>query len=220
MTTTQQIIAKYPVLFHMAELNSWSNIQLYGLRSTSALLDLFDIAGTSRFPIESQWRPDSVRLTHPRYGTAVVRDQKPMPERRLRDCLLDMTTQQWYELINRKTFFWPSETPLGWMLNAPPYRTREHAVIIVPTQELLSHHAESVTLSEINSGSVNPSKATGKPRTRGQETFRSIQDFSGPWISELAVEYSVPNIAELASRVEARRGTHSIRVIWSRETDQ
>ena len=218
--TPEELARRYPVLYHMAELNSWPNIQRHGLRSTSALLDLYESTGPTRVKIESQWRPTSVSLTHPTYGTAVVRDQLPMREDRLRDCLVDMTTRQWYELINGKTFFWPEEAPLGWMLNAPPYRGREHAIIVVPTEELLAHHAGSVTLSPINSGSVNPTRATRLPRPRGQDTFQPIRNYTTRWVSELAVEYSVPNISDLAIRVEAWQGKRSLRVIWSRDADQ
>ena len=218
--TPEELARRYPVLYHMAELDSWPNIQRYGLRSTSALLDLYECVGPTRVTIESQWRQTSVPLTHPTYGTAVVRDQLPMREDRLRDCLVDMTTRQWYELINGKTFFWPEETPLGWMLNAPPYKGREHAVIVVPTGALLSHHAGSVTLSPINSGSVNPARATRLPRPRGQDTFRSIRNYTTRWVSELAVEYSVPNIADLAIRVEVRQGKRPPRVIWSQDAVQ
>ena len=218
--TPEELAHRYPVLYHMAELNSWPNIQCYGLRSTSALLDLYESTGPTRVKIESQWRPTSVSLTHPTYGTAVVRDQLPMREDRLCHCLVDMTTQQWYELINGKTFFWPEETPLGWMLNAGPYRAREHAVIVVPTEELLAHHVGVVTLSAINSGSVHPSSATGAVQSRGPNTFQPIRNFSARWVRELAVEYSVPDIADLAIRVEARQVRRPPRVIWSRDAVQ
>ena len=218
--TPEEVARRYPVLYHMAELNSWPSVQRYGLRSTSALLDLFETTGPSRFQIESQWRPASVTLNHPTYGTAVIRDQLPMREDRLHDCLVDMTTRQWYELINGKTFFWPEGTPLGWMLNAAPYRAREHAVIVVPTEELLAHHASVVTLSAINSGSVHPLRATGAVQSRGPSTFQPIREFTARWIRELAVDYSVPNIADLAVRVDARRGERPSRVIWSRDAGQ
>ena len=140
-----------------------------------------------------------------------------MPEDKLRDCLLDMEPQEWYELINGKTFFWPEETPLGWMLNAAPYKTREHAVIVIPTEKLLADHANVVTLSAINSGSVYPAKATGRPRPRGKDTFQPITDYTAPWVTEVAVEYSVPNIADLAIRVEAHQAKRPPRIIWIRD---
>ena len=218
--TPEEVARRYPLLYHMAELNSWPSIQRHGLRSTSALLDLFETTGSSRFHIESQWRPANATLSHPTYGTAVIRDQLPMREDRLRDCLVDMTTRQWYELINGKTFFWPDETPLSWMLNAAQYRAREHAVIVIPTEALLAHHRNVVTLSAINSGSVYPSRATGTVQARGPSTFQPIPHFAAQWIRELAVDYSVPNIAALAVRVEARWGARPPRVIWRRDSGQ
>ena len=218
--TLEEVARQSKFLYHMAELNSWPSIQRYGLRSTSALLDLFETSGPSRVQIESEWRPKSVPLDHPTYGTAVIRDQLPMPEDKLVHHLVDMTTRHWYELINGKTFFWPGETPLGWMLNAPPYRAREHAVIVVPTEKLLAHHAGKVTLSAINSGSLRRSTTTATVPLRGSSTFQPIRDFTDRWVRELAVEYSVPNIADLAIRVEARQAKRPPRVIWSRDADQ
>lgn len=213
--TLEELVQRYPQLYHMAELGSWRTIQEHGLRSTSALLDLFGVIRQERFKIESQWRPKGVILTHPTYGKALVRDQLPMPESKLRGCLVDMTPQEWYELINRKTFFWAEKTPLVWMLKAAPYRDREHGVITIPTRILLDHHVDRITLSAINSGSVYPSKATGTPRLRGRDTFKPLRDFTSRWVTELAVEYSVPDIADLAIRVEAWQRDRRLRVIWS-----
>ena len=218
--TLEEVARQSEFLYHMAEINSWPSIQVHGLRSTSALLDLFEYSGSSRVQIESEWRPKSVPLDHPTHGTAVIRDQMPMPEDKLVHYLVDMTTRQWYELINRKTFFWPGETPLSWMLNAPPYRAREHTVIVVPTKELLAHHGGKVTLSAINSGSLRPSRTTGTVPLRGSSTFQPIRDFADRWVRELAVEYSVPNIADLVIRVEARQANRPSRVIWSRDASK
>ena len=215
--TPQELVRRYPLLYHMAELTSWPNIRKYGLLSTSALLDLYGVTGQDRVDIESRWRSKSFPLTHPTYGIAVVRDQLPMPEDKLGQCLVDMTTREWYELINGRTFFWVDQTPLVWMLKASPYRGREHCVIVVPTRALLDNHRDKVTLSAINSGSVHPSKSTGAPRSRGRDTFKSIRDFTSRWVTELAVEYSVPDIANLATRVEVWRGDRCLRVTWRRD---
>jgi len=42
------LIAKYPKLYHMAEDGSWPNIQKLGLLSTSALLTKFGYIGANR----------------------------------------------------------------------------------------------------------------------------------------------------------------------------
>jgi len=64
----------------MTAVGSWPGIERHGLRSTTALLDLFEVAGSDRERIESQHRPESETIHHPRYGTAVIRDQKPMSD--------------------------------------------------------------------------------------------------------------------------------------------
>ena len=62
----------------MAAPGSWSGIKRHGLRSTTALLDLFEIQGADRDWIESRHRPECVMIEHRRHGTAVIRDQKQM----------------------------------------------------------------------------------------------------------------------------------------------
>ena len=90
----------------MAEFGSWPKIEERGLLSTTALLDAFEIVGEQRFKIESEWRPTSVAIEHPHHGEAIIRDQKPMTPHTLGNVLIDdVTPQQWYEFLNRKTFF-------------------------------------------------------------------------------------------------------------------
>ncbi len=196
----------------MAEAGSWDSIRKHGLLSTTALLDLFEITGSRRFKLESEWRPESVAIHHPILGRAVIRDQKPMPPSELQNCLDGLTPRQWYEMLNRKTFFWVEEKRLITLLNAFAYRNRAHCVIAVDTRALLDNHADRVTLSSINSGFVYYGG------TRGQATFRAIEDFpSGRTVWELAVEHSVPDIAELTLRVTERKGDRELRVIWERQ---
>ena len=206
--TPEQLIRQYPQLYHMAELSSWPSIQQHGLLSASALLDLFEIQGAERIQLESRWRPESVHLNHPKYGSAVIRDQLPMPENKLSTLLTGATTREWYELINRKTFFWVDPQRLLWMLRAPPYRNKTHSVLTVRTEALLDRHLEMVTLSDQNSGSLHSGKI------RGPDTFKQVSAYGSRWIAELAVDYSVPDVADFTMRVEERRGDQIIRLIW------
>ena len=80
---TERLISRYPTLYHMAEDGSWESIQRHGLLSTSALLDRFEIEDEQRFAVESARRPEFIRIEHPEYGTALVRDNKPMQEKAL-----------------------------------------------------------------------------------------------------------------------------------------
>ena len=74
---------RHPVLYHMAEDGSWESIRERGLLSTTALLDLFGVDGERRQAIESARRPEMVAVEHPKLGTALVRDNKPMQEKAL-----------------------------------------------------------------------------------------------------------------------------------------
>jgi len=62
----------------MAEAGSWPSIRRHGLLSTSALLDLFEVTGVERVRLESQRRPETVKIEHPEHGEALIRDQKPL----------------------------------------------------------------------------------------------------------------------------------------------
>jgi len=206
--TKEEFVAHYPGLYHMAEAETWPSIRTLGLLSTSALLDLCGSVGEERRRIESQHRPKSERLACGKYGEIVIRDQKPMSDVALRKCLTNgMTPAEWYATLNRKVFFWVTEKRLNKMLGA--YRGCEHIVLVVDSSKLLNRSSLSVTLSPINSGS-----ARRKAAPRGRETFCSLQDYPfddrrrkrglGNAVSELAVDWSVPDIEDLVIRVERK----------------
>src|SRR5919202_441104 len=93
--------ATYPRLYHITSAGSWPNIQRHGLLSTEALLDLFNVDGAFRRNILGARRPECVPIAHPNHGRAIIRDQKPLIESRLRDVLQDgMTPCEWYTLLN------------------------------------------------------------------------------------------------------------------------
>src|SRR2546423_380545 len=126
-----QLVETYPRLFHMAESGSWPGIQGHGLLSTSALLDLFEVDAELRTEVESARRPESVSITHPVHGTAIVRDQIPLREGPLKQCLVGMTPVEWYRELNRRVFFWLSEERVGGLLRGQAYRGRPHDVLTV-----------------------------------------------------------------------------------------
>src|SRR5262245_5187541 len=100
----EELVSNYPKAFHMAEHGSWESIRTRGLLSTTALLDLFEITGERRFRLESMRRAKSETITHPMYGSAVIRDQKVLSESALSRCLTGASPREWYELLNSKTF--------------------------------------------------------------------------------------------------------------------
>lgn len=194
----------------MAELGSWQSVQKHGLLSTTALLDLFEVRNAERIKLESQWRPRSVTIRHPLHGTAIIRDQRPMPENELEQLLVGMGPREWYKLINGKVFFWADLRGLKKLLSAVMYRNRSHDVLTVDTRALLDRAGLEIWLTDQNSGSV----ISG--RRRGLDTFKRIREFSAPWVTEMAVDYRVPDVADLTIRVEEWKGDSKVRQIWSR----
>ena len=214
-----QISARYPRLYHMAESGSWGSISERGLLSTCALLDLFEVTGSKRREIESEWRPDCVTINHPDHGTAVIRDQHPMPPEHLAKALDGSTPQQWYRFLNRKSFLWLSEARLMRMLNAAPYRDAEHDVLTLDTRSFVGEYMDGITVCQINSGFARP--IFGKPPAkRSFESFQTIeqraatQGLSG--LAELTVDYAAPDAWRFVTSVESWRGKRRLRRTWRR----
>jgi hypothetical protein len=186
----------------MAEAGSWASIQRHGLLSTTALLDLFEIKRPQREALESERRPESVKIEHPEYGSAWIRDNKPINVTVLRRTLVGMSEPEWYRTLNARVFFWLSEKRLNRLRSAPSYHGREHDILTLDTKKLLDAHASDVELAHLNTGAVYGAATY----TRGAGTFRSIADY--PWaerlriapaepIVELTIPYSLPDAADV-----------------------
>ena len=205
----------------MAEANCWSSVQKHGLLSTTALLDLFEIKGKARISLESEHRSESVEIHHPKFGNAVIRDQKPMRENSLKSCLSGMKPKQWYETLNGQVFFWLTPERVTTLLTARAYRGRKHTVLTVDAARLLERHLAKVRLSPINSGST-----IYKPQPRGPSTFHEMSDYPfgerrklrglANAIAEFSVNYAVQDIADLVLRVEHRKGTKILEILYER----
>ena len=217
-----ELVRKFPTLYHMAKGGAWPQIAQHGLLSTSALLDLFECAGEERAKIETQRRPHLVPISHSIHGVAEIRDQHPMDDGGLARCLQGMTPQEWYQLLNRKVFFWATEHRLLSMINCRAYRENKYDVLIVDTASLVEAYSDTITLSRMNTGCTKP-----YPHDRGPDTFMRIPDY--PYdgylsrrkrdghidgVVEVAVDYSVPDIVGYVHRVEQRRGRDVLDVIW------
>ncbi len=178
--TSDHIANRWPRLFHMAEYGSWESIQKHGLRSTTALLDLFQIEDTEREAIESARRPEAVTIKHPVHGVAWLRDNKPINETVLRRTLIGMSEADWYRTLNGRVFFWLSQDRLNSIRSASAYRDRQHDVLVFDTAKLLDRYAEVVELSHLNSGAVHA--AADYPRGAG--TFARISEYQ--WAERLS----------------------------------
>jgi len=204
----------------MAEADTWTQIQRHGLLSTTALLDLFEIARTERFEIESKRRPEIVTIEHAIHGRAQIRDNKPLREQFLAQSLQGMSLQEWYELLNRKVFFWVRAKRLETLLRARAYRGRAHDVLTLDTAAVLETHGASAALASINSGATLYPSAP----MRGPQTFARVADFdfdaarrrrgANEAIVELTVDYAVPDLPGLVLKVERRQQGLPSRTLW------
>lgn len=210
----QRLWERYPQVYHMAEAGSWLSIQKHGLLSTSALLDLFEWPHKDRIAIEAHRRPNSITLTHPIHGVAVIRDQKPLIEKRLASCLRDgITVEQWLRLLNGRVFFWLEESRLGVLRGAQAYRAQRQLVPTADTRRLVEAHADQILLTPINTGATRSFAAE-----RGQDTFSTIEIYpfeTRRKVVELTIERGVENIAEYVLKAEELGGGQGAVTIWS-----
>lgn len=207
MSNTELLIELYPRLYHMAHVGSWPMIQRHGLLSTTALLDLFEINDVQRPALESRVRRKSEEISHPTYGRALLRDQKPLNEKKLANALDDgLAPGDWYHLLNRKVFFWGPESRLKILQTAREYESDRQTIVVVDSAELVRRHGDRVLLCHMNSGATQPMAFR-----RGRKTFLSIPDYplaerlkkygrKGA-VAEVTVDYSVPDISEFAVEV-------------------
>ncbi|MFF3754728.1 DUF7002 family protein [Streptomyces sp. NPDC002018] len=219
----EELISKHPTVYHVAEDGAWPSIKAHGLLSTEALVDLFAPDPATRHSILSDVRRSSVPIEHPRYGTAVIRDQRPL---RFLDQVLtpDTTRRQFLNALNGRVFFWLSSRRLHSLLHASRNRRKPaQTVLHIDTAALLARHGDRVQLAPYNTGSTYVPTA---PR-RGAGVFVDVDDYPyDSWAKrrgkrrdaavELTVPHSVPAIEELASRVERWRDGHPVDVLHTR----
>jgi Family of unknown function (DUF7002) len=165
----------YPRLYHMAHHEALPQILKYGLLSTSALLDLFEIHGERRVQIETRMRPASIVIEHPKHGRAVIRDQKPIvSDKRLAKALAGTaTTAEWHLLLNSKVFFWVNRDRLDDLRRARAYRHDPQLILTLDTQRVVEATADKIWLCSINSGCCIPF-----PHERSPDRFRKLVDYA------------------------------------------
>lgn len=215
----EELLEDSPILYHMAERHSWPSIRKHGLRSTSALLDLYDVRGAKREALEREHRPSSTTISSPGLYDAVIRDQKAMSDSGLYRCLPShITPSDWYALLNSKVFFWLSEERLHRMTTSREYHLREHEILEVNTRSLIDAHFSNIWLCPINSGCTKP-----MPHSRDDASFTRIQEYKyshwktrrrrGERVVELTVVYAVPDIQNHIERVIVKKGLETLSVL-------
>jgi hypothetical protein len=215
------LVRLYPELFHMADEHSWPSIQRHGLLPTNALLDRWEVETPGTEALLSRVRPDSVVIEHDTYGSAVIRDQKPLNHEALASALVDLSVEEWLDELNSRSFMFLQRERLFTLLNARSYRDRAHLVITIDTASLVRGYEDRIELCRINSGFAQPhSKAA-----RGRDTFQRIYRYAHPirdgardrepWdVAELTIPGGVPDLLEHVTRVDRMQGATLLETIY------
>jgi hypothetical protein len=188
----------------MATADALPQIEKYGLLSTQATLELLSIEGEEREKLVSHRRPKSVILVSPQHGRFVLRDQIPMRDAALAQCLTGMSIPDWYRMLNERVFMWATRERVETLLGARAYRGKDHLVLTIDTESLVMDHGLDLRLSSINSGAT-----LYTPPTRGVNTFSPVKDyetFNGTKpVVEVTVVGSIPAMREYILSAEVRR---------------
>ncbi|MHB8141065.1 MAG: DUF7002 family protein [Vulcanimicrobiaceae bacterium] len=211
------LIEQYPVLWHMADVRNVEGILQHGLLSTSQLLRLYEVKGREREEIEAQHRRDTIPISSASLPTCYIRDQRPMSASRIAASLTDASPEEFFRFLNGHVFFWPSESRLSRMNNAPPYRDAPQLVFALNSGPFIRAHEARIRLSPINSGCTTP-----YAHARSIRMFERIDEFD--WnarkmrksdrVAEIAVLNAVPNVWEYVLRLDlwqCGKVTHSLR---------
>lgn len=86
-----------------------------------------------------------MKITHRTLGEAVLRDNKPLSDARLKNVLEGgLSLGSWYRTLNSIVFFWPTKERLVKFLCASSHRDRPHDVITIRTADLLARTNDGV----------------------------------------------------------------------------
>jgi len=162
------------------------------------------VAGAARVALERRHRPVSVEIAKKGVGRIVLRDQKPMPEDRLRTALAGTgNTDAWYAFLNGRVFFWANRGRVDVLLNARSYRHTTHDVLTINTRKLVDSYADRILLCHMNSGNTFP-----YPHKRDMGIFKTIATYEvrrngNPLkpVAELTIDYSVPDLMDFVENV-------------------
>jgi hypothetical protein len=201
------LIKLYPRLFHMTHEGSWPGIQQHGLLSTTALLDLFEVTGERREQLEVVRRAQSEEIVHPKHGRALLRDQKPLNEKKLKAALTDgLTTEDWCRNLNGRVFFWGPETRLGILRGASEYKDNRQTIVVVDTAKLVQKYADQIELCHMNSGCTMPMAFP-----RGKDTFLPLEKYpleerrkkygTKNAVAEITIKNAVPDVTDFVIEV-------------------
>jgi hypothetical protein len=153
--TPEDLAKLHPFLYHATDPVNLDGILNHGLLSTRCVLSLHGFSDSKRDAFVRRRRPESESITRGQHVAAVITDNKPLVESKLKSRLNDnLTLEDWCEKLNERVFFFPHEQGLQAFLNARPYRHLDRQVLVFNTRRLAEAYAEHMELSPINSGAA------------------------------------------------------------------
>lgn len=145
--------SRHPRLWHLAHGDAWLGLQEHGLLSAQALVRACEVPRTEQEGLLNVRRTIAVPLTLPNGAPAVLRDQKPLHERKLQSALTDgMTVPEWLGLLNGLVFFFPTEEALLRLYQV--YAAEPAVVLQLDSRRLIQAYGSLVRLAHINTGAV------------------------------------------------------------------
>ena len=148
-------------VYHLTKAQNLPSILRHGLMSTERLLDLTHFEQAQKALFLRMHRPRGLSVSD---GIS-IRDQSSIPPSRLAGALEGgMTPGDWYALLNRFVFFWPSRERLDRHLRA--CSADDQVVLTFSATALLAHFGNRTFVTPINTGD-----ARSKPARRGPGTL-------------------------------------------------
>lgn len=186
---TAEFVRRHPRLWHLAHGDAWRGIQDHGLLSAVALVRAWEVPADRAEALLSRRRLTSESLEHPSFGTAVLRDQKPLHEGKLASVLADgLTVPEWLRLLNTFVFLFPDAAALQTLRTA--YADEPAVALEIDTAKLIAEYGSLVRLSAINTGAV-----LYKPAPRGRGTFMGVAQFDRTKkVREVAIADGLPDV--------------------------
>lgn len=210
--SVERFAQRFPKLFHVTQEGAWPCIEGHGLLSSSALVDLAGLPNTSRNRLLCQKRNNSETIILPDGCHVTIRDQKPLVA--VEECVKPGTTSaEFLRLLSEKVFFWLSEQNVNGLLQAGPYRQRNHCVLVLETESLLADYAPKTTLTSFNTGN-----SRRRPVLRDYHSFIPLEcwDRRLSAIVELAIDHRVRDVRKHVLSVEHRKAGEAPTIIYTR----
>jgi hypothetical protein len=206
-----ELIARYPRVFHTMSATAWPSVRRHGLLSTRQLVDLFGLDAGERDRLLGAPRKRSTVLRAPGLPLAVVRDQRPL-KFLVEKIDPDSSLTEYLDAINSRVFFWAIHERLDRLRHAKEYRNEDQVVLHVDTRALVERHGPRIELCRLNSGAVTQKNHP----LRGHRSWLPIADYPydeyrrrygrGGALVEVTVLDAVPDILDLIDKIEGATG--------------